>query len=83
MTTEPARAARRDWREPATHPSGGLEIRFGRNCYIRATPSAAGTVLGVAKRGNALPYGGATAPNGWLAVVYRGEIGWVSGRICG
>ena len=62
--------------------SGGqaaVAVRFRENCFVRAAPSAAGAVLGVAKRGDALPYGGKTR-GGWLAVEYLGTPGWVTGR---
>ena len=52
------------------------------NCFIRAAPSAAGAVLGVAKRGQSLPYGGRTTPEGWRLILYRGVPGWVTGRSC-
>ena len=50
------------------------------NCFIRAAPSAAGTVLGVAKRGQILPYGGQISPEGWKLILWRGAPGWVTGR---
>ena len=33
-------------------------VRFRENCFVRAAPCAAGAVLGVMKRGKALPFGG-------------------------
>ena len=57
-------------------------VHLTDNCFIRATPSAAGAVLGVAKRGQCLPYGGQTTPEGWRLILYRGAPGWVTGRCC-
>jgi len=55
-------------------------VRFRQNCFVRAAPSAAGAVLGVAKRGDALPFGGKVTRQGWIMVEYRGRTGWVAGR---
>lgn len=52
----------------------------GGNCYVRAAPNTDGKVLGVAHRGDVLPYGGETADNGWLLVAYKNQNGWVSGK---
>ena len=43
-------------------------VRFRENCFVRAAPSAAGAVLGVAKRGDALPFAGEATGEGWIAV---------------
>ncbi len=56
-------------------------VRFRENCFVRAAPSAAGAVLGVMKRGKALPFGGGVTDDGWIAVEYRGGVGWVAGRL--
>ena len=56
-------------------------VRFRENCFVRAAPSAAGAVLGVMKRGQALPFGGGVTGDGWIAVEYRGAVGWVAGRL--
>ena len=61
-------------------PGPDAMVCFRENCFVRDTPSAAGAVLGVVKRGASLPYGGRASPEGWLAVVYRGAEGWVTGR---
>ena len=53
------------------------EIALSENRFIRSAPSAAGAVLGVAKRGERLPCGGRTTPEGWRLVWYRGMWGWV------
>ena len=62
--------------------SGAAEgvVRLRENCFVRDAPSVSGAVLGVAKRGDALPWGGGESPGGWLSVAYRGGEGWVSGR---
>ena len=52
----------------------------GGNCYVRRAPNTAGQIIGVAKRGDRLPYGGKVSDNGWLLVDYRGENAWVSGK---
>ena len=56
-------------------------VRFRENCFVRAAPSAAGAVLGVMKRGQALPFGGGVTGDGWIQVEYRGGVGWVAGRL--
>ena len=55
-------------------------VRCRENCFVRAAPSAAGMARGAMKRGEALPGGGNASRGGWLAVIYRGKKGWVSGR---
>lgn len=67
----------------AAAPDAEHFVRFRENGFVRKTPSAAGAVLGVMKRGAALPFGGVASPEGWLAVIYRGEPGWVSGKLAG
>lgn len=52
----------------------------GGNCYVRTAPNTDGKILGVAHRGDVLPYGGETADNGWLLVDYENQNGWVSGK---
>lgn len=52
----------------------------GGNCYVRTAPNTDGKILGVAYRGNVLPYGGVKAGNGWLLVTYDNQNGWVSGK---
>lgn len=63
--------------------SGGAErvVQFRENGFVRSWPSAAGAVLGVVKRGMALPFVGEVTGGSWIAVEYRGEVGWVSGRL--
>ena len=61
-------------------PGTERPVRFRENCFVRATPSAAGAVLGVMKRGDALPWGGGASPDGWVSVMFRGGVGWASGR---
>ena len=64
----------------AAAPGAAGFVRFRENGFVRKTPSAAGAVLGVMKRGATLPFGGVASPAGWLAVTYRGAPGWVSGK---
>lgn len=52
----------------------------GGNCYVRSTPNTGGKALGVAHEGDVLPYGGETTQDGWNAVDYKGQSGWVSGK---
>ncbi len=51
----------------------------GGQCFIRSAPNTSGAILGVAKEGSELPYGGETSDNGWLLVEYDGRNAWVSG----
>ena len=59
---------------------GETVVVDGGNCYVRSLPGADGKILGVMHRGDALPYGGETAENGWLKVVYQGGVAWISGK---
>ena len=52
----------------------------GGNCYIRTAPNTDGKILGVAKRGTELPFGGEVSDNGWPLVEYQGQNAWVSGK---
>lgn len=52
----------------------------GGDCYIRTAPNTDGGILGVAHRGDKLPYGGAVSENGWPMVEYNGQNAWVSGK---
>ena len=52
----------------------------GGNCYVRSDPSTAGEKRGIAYCDAKLPYGGKTAPNGWLSIIYKDKIGWVSNK---
>ena len=52
----------------------------GGSCYVRSLPGTDGKILGVVHRGDALPYAGETAENGWLKVVYQGGDAWISGK---
>lgn len=56
-----------------------VEIRGG-NCYVRSDPSTDGDKRGVVHEGAKLKYAGQTSPDGWLAVVYKDKLGWVSGK---
>lgn len=62
-------------------PSGADEVRItGGNCYVRDSDSTEGVVMGVAHKGDRLPYGGQTNAAGWHMVKYGGGYGWVSGK---
>jgi hypothetical protein len=52
----------------------------GGNCYVREEPDITADKRGIAYCEAMLPYGGQTADNGWLSVVYKDRIGWVSGK---
>ena len=52
----------------------------GGNCYIRTAPNTDGKILGVAKRGDVLTYGGEVSDNGWLLIEYQNKNAWVSGK---
>ena len=58
-------------------PARNPVVRFDADTFVRDAPSTAGRILGIAKRGHALPYADVTAENGWMKVWYRGEAGWV------
>lgn len=49
------------------------------NCYVREGPGVDYEKRGVALEGTKLIYGG-KKDNGWLQVVYKDRIGWVSGK---
>lgn len=58
-----------------------LKVRIeGGDCWVRTAPNTDGDRLGTALDGDVLPYGGETAPNGWLLVEYKHQIAWVSGK---
>ncbi len=52
----------------------------GGNCYIRTAPNTDGKILGVAHRGDTLPYGGQVSDGGWLLVQHKNQNAWVSGK---
>lgn len=52
----------------------------GGNCYVRSEPNTSGTKLGVVYDGKLLPYKGQKSENGWLAVEYKAQTAWVSGK---
>ena len=63
-----------------TKPTGKNVRISGGNCYIRAKPNTAGKDLGVAHKGDVLPFAGEVASNGWLQVQYKDRKAWVSGK---
>ena len=52
----------------------------GGNCYVREDPTRDSDPRGVVHEGAKLKYAGQTSPDGWLAVVYKDKLGWVSGK---
>ena len=56
----------------------GPALRPRASCFVRSRPRAGAAPLGVAKRGDALPRADRPARPGWVPVVYRGRLGWVS-----
>ena len=52
----------------------------GGNCYIRTAPNTDGKILGVAHKGDTLPYGGQVSDGGWLLVQHNNQNAWVSGK---
>ena len=52
----------------------------GGNCFIRTGPNTAAKDVGVAHKGDVLPYAGEIADNGWLMIVYKNKNAWVSGK---
>ena len=61
-------------------PSGQNVRIEGGNCYIRIAPNTDGKILGVAYRGDVLPYGGETSEAGWLLVQHKNQNAWISGK---
>lgn len=64
---------------PAETPEQLVEI-VGGDAWVRTQPSTGGATLGVARKGDKLPYRGEKSESGWLAVSLDGEDGWVSGK---
>ena len=52
----------------------------GGNCYVRSAPNTGGRKLGVAHRGDKLPYQGQMSADGWKLVEFKNCNGWVSGK---
>jgi len=63
---------------PVENPKYVLIV--GGNCYVRSEPSTAGEKRGIAYCDAKLPYGGQTAANGWLSIIYKDKLGWVSNK---
>ena len=57
----------------------GVKIING-DCYIRSEANTSGKILGVAKEKSNYEYGGETAINGWLSIIYNNQKAWVSGK---
>lgn len=56
-------------------------LHLAANAFVRAAPRADAAPLGLARRGDVLACTGETAPDGWRAVDWRGQTGWVSGKL--
>lgn len=61
-------------------PTGKNVKISGGNCFIRTGPNTAAKDVGVAHKGDVLPYAGEIADNGWLMIVYKNKNAWVSGK---
>ena len=61
--------------------SDGKKVMIsGGDCNIRTIASTSGRIVGVAKNGTIMDYGGQTASNGWLLVSGDAGSGWVSNK---
>ena len=61
-------------------PEGQTVIIVGGNCYVRTSPSTAGKILGVARKGDMMTFAGDISETGWLLVRYKDRSAWVSGK---
>ena len=61
-------------------PTGKTVRISGGNCYIRTAPNTDGKKLGMAHKGDELPFTGEVSDNGWLQVLYKDQKAWVSGK---
>ena len=61
-------------------PTGQTVRISGGNCYIRTAPNTDGKILGVAHKGDTLPFGGEVSDTGWLLVQHNNQNAWVSGK---
>ncbi|MBQ1363785.1 MAG: peptidoglycan-binding protein, partial [Oscillospiraceae bacterium] len=61
-------------------PTGKTVRISGGNCYIRTAPNTDGKILGVAHKGDTLPFGGEVSDTGWLLVQHNNQNAWVSGK---
>lgn len=53
----------------------------GGNCYVRSSPVVEkDNVRGIAHDGTKYPFTGEQSENGWLQIVYKDKVGWVSGK---
>ncbi len=57
-----------------------VEVTSGSTVNVRSQPNTDAKVLGVAKLGDAYPYAGETAENGWFSILYQGNTGWISNK---
>lgn len=65
--------------KPIEEPPKEVKIEGG-NCYVRSEPNTSGDKYGVAHEGDRLLYQNETSENGWLRVMFKDKIGWVSGK---
>lgn len=56
-----------------------VEIKNGKQCYIRTQPNTSGEALGIAHSGERLEYLG-TEDNGWYKVKYKNKKAYVSNK---
>ena len=56
-------------------------LHLAANAFVRAAPRADAAPLGLARKGDVLACTGETTPDGWRAVDWRGETGWVWGGL--
>ena len=61
-------------------PTGRTVLISGGNCYIRTAPNKDGKIIGVAHKGDKIPYGGTVSDGGWPMVEHNGQNAWVSGK---
>ena len=64
----------------STEPSRFVEIKGCTYCNARSGPGTNYKILGAAKVGTKLVYGGQTADNGWHLVEFNNQNAWVSGK---
>ena len=60
--------------------TGRKVVISGGNVNVRTLPNTSGSIIGVAYNGSELEYGGSTADNGWLSVIFNGKAGWLSNK---
>ena len=67
-------------REGAPEDANWVRVEDG-DCYVRAAPGVGNPILGVARAGETLPFGGQIdEATGWLRVRHGGRDGWLSDK---